>query len=114
MLFCKHCHIIQYMSLITRGTADDCIVSNQNSDERYTFCLFTDIWGFSSDCVNCTALHLYVTYTKDMMEEVNVFMSEVVPDIRLAVQGDGHYLNVVNFPHSNNLQVLVVAISMIL
>lgn len=47
-----------------------------------------------------------MTYTEDMLEEVNAFMSQVVPEIRLAVQGDGHYLNVVNFPHNNNLQVL--------
>lgn len=40
-----------------------------------------------------------------MVDKLNTFMTDIVPQIRLTVEGDGHYLNVVNFPLTNELQV---------
>ncbi|KAF6019257.1 NPHP3 [Bugula neritina] len=63
-----------------------------------------DIWLFSSECANNAALRLYVAHTDDMVLEVNLFLDQVVPQLKALVESDGHYLNVVHFPATNELE----------
>lgn len=65
----------------------------------------SDIWQFSSDCAHNAALHLYITHTADMLEELTAFQDSVVPHLRQIVEANGHYLNVINFPLTNELEV---------
>jgi len=39
---------------------------------------------------------------------MEMFMSQVVPELQDLVESDGHYLVVVNFPHENDLQVAML------
>lgn len=43
-----------------------------------------------------------------MSSEMEMFMSQVVPELQDLVESDGHYLVVVNFPHENDLQVAML------
>ena len=65
----------------------------------------TDIWGFPSECLHCSVLHLYISYSSDMEEEVKIFEAQVVPELRILVENDGHYLNIVRFPKDCQLDV---------
>lgn len=58
--------------------------------------------------MNNSALHLFICHTEDMSSEMEMFMSQVVPELQDLVESDGHYLVVVNFPHENDLQVAML------
>ena len=40
-----------------------------------------------------------------MQEELNTFLSQVIPKLRQAVEVEGHYLSVINFPLGENIEV---------
>jgi len=49
-----------------------------------------------------------------MVLEVNLFLDQVVPQLKALVESDGHYLNVVHFPATNELEVFELNLFLVL